>query len=106
MEFVETSIFEKVSKTFLSEDELHQLQMTLSIYPTIGVIIQGASGLRKLRWMSSGKGKRSGLRIIYYLVTQEHKIFLLYVYKKSKQENLHSDYLRYLRSLVGGIQYE
>lgn len=101
MEFVELSTFEKPSKLYLGENELHELQIVLLIRPEIGKVIQSSGGLRKLRWTSAGTGKRSGLRVIYYYVTQDQKIFLVYIYKKSKQEDLNLEQLRYLRLLVG-----
>ncbi len=100
MEFIETSIFEKASKNLLTDDELHQLQMMLSLYPETGQIIPGSGGLRKFRWVYRKKGKRGGLRIIYYWVTAHHQIYLLYVYSKAKREDLTSEQIKVLRTLI------
>ncbi len=100
MEFIETTIFNKASKELLEDDELRYLQMRLTAYPAMGKVISGTGGLRKLRWVLNGGGKRGGLRIIYYWVTQDDQIFLLYVYKKSVQEDLSAAELKILRKAL------
>ncbi len=102
MEFIETPIFSRAIKGVLTDDQLHQIQITLSLYPHMGDIIPHSGGIRKLRWVRSGKGKRGGLRVIYFWVVGEHKIYLLYLYAKSKQENMTIDQLRTLREIIEG----
>lgn len=100
MEFIETPLFAKAVRGLLSDDELGLLQMNLSLYPGAGAVIPGSGGLRKLRWMAGGRGKRGGLRIIYYWITAGHQIYLLYAYRKNRQEDLTAEEIRYLRSLL------
>jgi mRNA-degrading endonuclease RelE of RelBE toxin-antitoxin system len=45
-------------------------------HPETGVEIPGTSGIRKLRWNGKGKGKRGGLRIIYYFYNETAPVFL------------------------------
>src|SRR5688572_31960841 len=52
-----------------SADETYRaLQLALLLRPQQGRIIRGSGGLRKLRWRLPlhGRGKRGGLRLIYY----------------------------------------
>ena len=98
MEFIEASFFAKVSKGLLEEDELRAVQMVLSTRPTIGKIIPGTGGLRKMRWVTRGKGKRGGLRMIYYWMTHDDQIFLLYVYRKTVQDDITVEELKMLRN--------
>lgn len=66
MKFIETPIFTKEVQTLLEDDEYKSLQIALLLRPEQGSIIPGSSGLRKVRWAIKGKGKRGGLRVIYY----------------------------------------
>ncbi len=100
MEFIETPLFTKSIQHVMSDDDLRQLQMSLSLYPSTGRVIPGSGGLRKIRWVGSGKGKRGGLRVIYYWIVSQDQIYLLYAYKKSQQEDLTSEQLKSLKDLV------
>jgi len=72
----------------------------LIINPEVGKIIPGAAGLRKVRWGLPGKGKRGGLRVIYYLYTEEGKIYMIYTYKKTKKEDLTKNQMKTLIEYV------
>jgi len=100
MEFIETILFQKESKKILDDDQLQELQTILLLYPAMGAVIPGSGGLRKLRWVSAGKGKKGVLRIIYYWVIVDHRIILLHVYKKNRQEDLSSEQLKLLMHLM------
>ena len=99
MVFIETSIFTKELQKLLRDDEYRILQHNLMVKPSAGSIIKGSGGLRKIRWKSSGKGKRGGLRIIYYWDPPD-TIYMLYPYKKSEREDLSADQIKVLRELV------
>ena len=88
MEFIETSLFTGLIYKYLSEDEYIGLQMHLLRYPDSGRIIPGPGGVRKLRWPIRGKGKRGGIRVIYYWKLKEDEIWLLTVYGKSERETI------------------
>ena len=100
MEFIETFVFSKKSLLLLGDEGIWLLQKALILYPLTGAVIPGSGGLRKMRWFSLGKGKKGGLRVIYYFVTSDNKIFLLYIYEKSKTEDLDLDFLKKLKLLV------
>ena len=99
MIFIETSIFTKELVKLLSDDEYRMLQHNLVIRPTAGSLIKETGGLRKVRWKSSGKGKSGGLRIIYYYDPPD-KIYMLFPYKKSDQEDLTPAQVKTLSKLV------
>ncbi len=101
MEFIETDIFTKRIIEVLTDDEYNYLQADLIKKPDAGKLIRGGKGLRKLRWSSGGKGKSGGIRVIYYLVNEE-KIYMIFAYKKSDQEDLTSEQLKILAQYVKG----
>jgi hypothetical protein len=66
MVIIETSIFTRQVQVLLDDDDYRSLQMTLVLRPEAGGLIPGGGGLRKIRWGAKGRGKRGGVRLIYY----------------------------------------
>lgn len=99
MIFYETGIFTARIVELLSDESYRQLQNFLAGDPEGGDLIPGTHGLRKIRWKAPGRGKRGGIRVIYYLVTGS-EIFMIYAYAKNEQENLTAEQTRKLRLLV------
>lgn len=96
----ETSIFTKIILDLISDDSYRQLQKELIKNPETGKIIKGSGGIRKVRWTTQDKGKRGGIRVIYYWITAEDELYMLYAYPKSKQEDLTSEQLSVLKTVV------
>jgi mRNA-degrading endonuclease RelE of RelBE toxin-antitoxin system len=94
VEFIEASAFTRRIYDYLSEDEYLGLQSFLLQYPEAGKTVPGSGGIRKLRWGAPGRGKRGGLRIIYYYRSRHGEIWLLTVYSKSEVENIPAHVLR------------
>ena len=95
--FVETPVFTRLVGEYLSDDEYLKLQVALSENPKAGAIIPNSGGIRKLRWSMSGRGKRGGLRIIYYLRSRQGVIWMLTLYPKNVAENIPAHVLRQIR---------
>jgi hypothetical protein len=78
------------------------LQQALATNPEEGDLIPGADGIRKLRWRDSrrGKGKRGGLRIIYYCFLSDGEIWLLTLYGKDEASDLTKDEKAQLRRVL------
>ena len=100
MKFLETPIFTKAVLELLEDDEYKSLQVALMLRPEQGAIIPGSGGLRKIRWGIKGKGKRGGLRVIYYWDKKTESFYMLYIYLKSKKDDLSPDQLQILSQLV------
>ncbi len=100
MKFIETPVFTKDVRDLLSDEEYRGLQPALVLRPEQGSVIPGSGGLRKLRWGSRGRGKRGGIRLIYYWITAENTIFMLLLYDKSTQVDLTPAQARMLRRVV------
>jgi len=99
MQFIETSIFTREIDQLLPDEEYRRLQLWLLFRPDAGALIKGSGGLRKVRWRSRGSGKSGGVRAIYYWNAGE-EIFMLFAYKKGKQEDLSPQQLTTLKSIV------
>lgn len=98
--FKETSFFTRQAADLLPDEELNALQWALMASPEKGDLIRGSGGLRKIRWAGSSRGKRGGLRIIYYWHVPESVILLLHAYPKNEQENLTSAQIKILKSII------
>ena len=100
MLFIETPIFTKLVSELLPDDDQRKIQLALVLRPEAGKIIPDSGGLRKIRWKIHGSGKRGGLRLIYFWDVPEETIYMLLIYKKTKQEDLTPNQLKTLRNLV------
>jgi hypothetical protein len=102
LRFVETPLFTTQIVEILSDLEYSQLQTALILQPDLGELIPGTGGLRKVRWglPGQGRGKRGGLRVIYYWYVSQSVIFMLLVYSKTKQADLSSEQKRTLRKIA------
>jgi len=100
MRFIETPIFTGRITAAISDEQYQRLQVALMLRPMIGDLVRGTGGLRKVRWTMPGRGKRGGLRIIYYWSPAERVFYMLYVYAKNEQGDLSSAQIRVLRRLV------
>lgn len=99
-EFIETPFFTKALERYLDDDEYAELQRHLVDQPEAGVVVPGSGGVRKLRWAASGRGKRGGLRVIYYLRSRQGEIWMLTVYGKNVRENIPAHLLRQMKEAI------
>jgi hypothetical protein len=88
MEFIETPTFTRLVVDLLTDDEYAGLQNVLVESPESGDIIKGGGGIRKLRYAQPGRGKSGGVRVIYYWLRDDHQIYMLLIYPKSKKDDL------------------
>jgi hypothetical protein len=105
MLFVELTPFIAFRAANWTDEELRALQNHLLDNPNAGDVIRGSSGLRKLRWAASGRGKRGGARVIYYHYVSAAHIYLIYGYAKNEQEDLTPDQIKLLAQLMKDITH-
>ena len=84
----------------MGDEEYADLQEALVARPDLGDVIPGSGGLRKVRWGLEGRGKRGGVRVVYYWAVAAEQLRMLYVYPKGRQENLSPAQLNALREIV------
>ena len=97
---METPVFTRRICEFLRDNEYRRLQLALVLRPEQGALVPGGQGLRKLRWGQPGRGKRGGLRVLYYWAKETDTLYLLFVYEKSKQADLTPQQAKVLGRLI------
>ncbi|MEH6576271.1 MAG: type II toxin-antitoxin system RelE/ParE family toxin [Amphritea sp.] len=98
--FKETLIFTKQITGLLTDDEYKELQAQLIEEPEKGPVMKGTGGCRKVRWAKDGSGKSGGIRVIYYWITEDNQIYMLFAFPKNEQENLTSEQKTALKKVV------
>jgi mRNA-degrading endonuclease RelE of RelBE toxin-antitoxin system len=77
MTVVETPFFLRKAASLLDEEARSELLVFLGMNPEAGDVIPEAGGVRKLRWAAPGRGKRGGVRVIYYFHSETFPLFLI-----------------------------
>jgi len=100
--FIETRLFTSLIQQYLADDEYSALQQALITRPDAGDVIRGSGGVRKLRWGVAGRGKRGGVRVIYYLMSRRDEIWMLTVYAKNEEASIAGHILRKIKEEIDG----
>lgn len=100
MVIFETPVFTRRIRELLEDDEYAALQYALMLDPELGDRIPGTGGMRKVRWSAEGRGKRGGIRVIYYHWSQAGRLYMLYAYAKNQQGDLTPEQKRVLKRLI------
>jgi len=90
MEFIESPAFTRHLSDYLSDEGYRALQNELAGNPQAGDLMPGTGGFRKVRWADPrrGKGRRGGLRIVYYYFPLDREIWLLTLFDKDEASDL------------------
>ncbi|HYJ85445.1 MAG TPA: type II toxin-antitoxin system RelE/ParE family toxin [Pyrinomonadaceae bacterium] len=100
--FIETKLFSRLVTDYLTDEEYSRLQDALIEDPEAGDLIPGSGGVRKLRWRVTGRGKRGGVRVIYYSRIRQGQIWMLTLYAKNVMENISANVLRQIKDEIDG----
>ncbi|MFZ2491633.1 MAG: hypothetical protein WA208_09125 [Thermoanaerobaculia bacterium] len=102
MKFMETPVFTRQIVEIMGDSEYGRLQVALALQPEVGDLIPGTGGIRKVRWSEEarGRGKRGGVRVIYYWIRPDEVIYLLLAYSKTERDDLTPEQKRVLRKLI------
>jgi hypothetical protein len=100
--FFETQLFSRLLPSYLDDEEYRRLQDALLRVPELGDVIPGTGGFRKMRWLDPrrGKGKRGGLRVIYYVLAADEQIWLFTIYDKGETKDLTAQQCRSLKQAI------
>lgn len=99
MVFIETPVFTGQVIELLTDEEYGRFQQCLAAHPQMGDVIPGTGGLRKVRWSVQGRGKRGGVRVIYYHVSAAAQCRMLLIYRKGLKDDLTAAEKKVLRKL-------
>jgi hypothetical protein len=102
MGFVEAPAFSRHVADYLEDDAYRAFQVSLAENPLVGDVMPGTGGFRKVRWADPrrGKGRRGGLRIIYFYFETERQIWLMTLYDKSEASDLSAREKKILKTAI------
>ena len=100
--FLETPLFTRLLGDYLTDDSYRELQRALMENPEMGNLIPGTGGFRKVRWEDArrGKGRRGGLRIIYYYLAADHQTWFFTLYDKDEAADLTTEEKKVLKRAI------
>lgn len=99
--FIETSLFTRLVKDYLTDDDYAALQQELIRNPEAGAVVKGSGGVRKIRWAAKGRGKSGGYRVIYLVRRPKGVIWLLTMYPKNVADSIPGHVLKQIREEIG-----
>jgi hypothetical protein len=85
---IETPTFQKQAEKIWSESERMAFIDWIAVHPLAGDVIPGADGARKVRWGRAGSGKRGGVRVVYFNLTEQGVVVLILLYAKADRANI------------------
>lgn len=105
MEFIEAPAFSRHLPAYLDDDAYRSFQAEVAVHPELGEVMPGTGGFRKARWGDPrrGKGRRGGLRIIYFYFQAEQQVWLMTLYGKNEASDLSA---REKKALKAAIEVE
>ena len=100
--FIELPAFERKRPSLWSDNEYFAFQDYLAANPEAGDVIKDGGGLRKVRYRHAvrGKGKRSGVRVIYFWKRSSGEVLLFSIFSKDEKSNFSPGELKHLRSIL------
>ena len=97
---VETPLFQRLADVYWTEQQRSLFVSFIAANPDAGEVIPGSGGVRKVRWSMAGRGKRGGVRVIYFNRFSAGEIWLLVLYSKSEAENIPAHVLRRIKEEI------
>ena len=100
--FIELPAFERHRADYQDDKAFGDLQQALMKNPESGEVIEGTGGLRKMRFADArrGKGKRGGLRAIYYWWNAGMQFWLYTLYDKDEMADLTAKQRKELKAMI------
>ncbi|MDQ6996749.1 MAG: DNA-binding protein [Mariprofundus sp.] len=96
----ETETFSKQAPRYWSNDEHTAFVSFIANNPESGDVVPHSGGVRKVRWSKAGQGKRGGVRVVYFNMFEDGKIWLLLIYGKNAKENIPAHILKQVKEEI------
>ena len=106
MQIFATRTYERAIRKLIPETVRKEMEAAIVANPRGTPVIPGTGGIRKLRWAGSGRGKRGGIRTIYFYHAGPETIYMLTAYAKADRDDLTPDDKKALSRLVAAIKKE
>jgi len=97
---IETPTFSRLAADYWTEEARGEFVTWIAQHPESGDVIPGSGGCRKVRWARPGKGKRGGVRIVYFNRLAAGEIWLLVIYAKNVRDNIRGQVLRQIKEEI------
>jgi hypothetical protein len=97
---VETPTISKLAADYWSDDEREEFVAWIAANAEVGDVVPGSGGVRKVRWSRPGRGKRGGVRVIYFNRFTRREIWLLLIYAKSARDTIPAPVLRAIKEEI------
>lgn len=91
--FFKTDAFKAEADRLNAWDEIDGLKPMLDRDPTLGDVIPGGDGLRKIRMGLPGRGKRGGARVIYFQMVSDTVKLSIRIYAKNELADISKETL-------------
>jgi mRNA-degrading endonuclease RelE of RelBE toxin-antitoxin system len=72
-----TSVYEKRVGKILRTEERNAMKLHVADNPEMHPVVAGTGGVRKARWGRHGKGKRGGVRVVYFYRSAADVVYFL-----------------------------
>ena len=99
--FYSTSEFDKQWEYMgLEDDDRRRLENEIVNNTTVGAVMRGTGGLRKMRFAFEGKGKSGSARVLYVDFVVYERVYLIYAYPKGQKDDISSEERKVFKSLI------
>jgi hypothetical protein len=97
---IETPVYSRRAEGLLSDDEREEFAVFISKSPTVGSVVRGTGGVRKVRWARAGSGKSGGVRVVYYNQLSQEEMWLLTLYAKNERATIPAHELKLIKEAI------
>ena len=104
MRIVATRAYERAVRKLMTDVARHEMEGSIAADPDGAPLIRGTGGIRKLRWAGSGRGKRGGIRTVYFWHVGPGIVYMLAAYAKADRDDLTAADRKALSRLVAAIK--